>query len=162
MEYAKKYKWALSGFIIMVILNIALLATAWVVRYDRHHTGSKGSVPFRMQRFMERELNFSEAQKQAFDELRKEHFRESRAIFNDIKKYRRALFDELQGGEANQAQARVDSLTTLIGNAQARLDAAIYEHFMEVRNMCNEEQKQKFDRIIQKVIQRLDPRKKKG
>lgn len=159
MDYAQKYKWAVTGFIIMVILNIIVLATIWAVRHDGHQHSRNVPVPFRMQRFMERELNFSKAQKETFRQLRKEHIRESRAIHKEIRQYRRALLGQLHSRKTGQI--RVDSLANLIGHAQARLDAAIYNHFVEVRSICDEEQKKKFDRIIRRVIQRLEPVRRK-
>lgn len=157
MDYKKKYKWVLAGFIIMLLLNILVLGSIWMVKNGGRPFGRDGAVQFRVQRFMERELDFSEAQKQAFEELRRDHIQETRSIYGDIRKQRRALFAELQGDEEDDSAVRIDSLTNLIGQSQARLDSAIYKHFKEIRSICNVEQRQKFDRIIEKVMVRMEP-----
>jgi len=158
MTYEKKYKWALSGFIIMLIMNIAVLTTIFVVKQKEHrHDERNGSVSLKVQRFIEHELDLSDAQKKEFKQLRQQHFKETKILYKDIGTYRKELFSELKGGEKNGSAVRIDSLTNLIGDTQTQLDRAVYSHFVKLRSICNEEQRQKFDQIMQKVMQRLDP-----
>lgn len=157
MEASKKYKWALTGFIIMLVLNILVLGSIWMVKKEGRSFDDDRAVQFRMQRFMERELDFSDEQKQAFEKLRRDHIQKTRNIYGDIRRNRQALYSELQGENRPDTSERMDSLTSQIGESQALLDAAVFEHFIQIRGMCTEVQKQKFDQIIEKVMQRLEP-----
>jgi Spy/CpxP family protein refolding chaperone len=154
MDDKKKYRWALAGFLVMLFLNIAVIAGIWMFRPGSQFMGREGAGQFRMQHFIERELNLSEDQKQAFRELRRDHFKETQNISRDIRMYRSALFDQLQEGDGNTQKA--DSLTQALGKAQEAMEKAIYEHFAELRSICDEKQKEKFDRITERVMLRLD------
>ncbi|MDX1586155.1 MAG: periplasmic heavy metal sensor [Balneolaceae bacterium] len=154
MEYKTKYRWALTGFLVMLVLNIVVVAGIWILRPGGGPPFREGQSQFRVQRFIERELNLSEEQRNAFRELRKDHIRETRAYFRDIRQARGALFEALRNEESDVA---VDSLTAVIGRKQQELEEALYDHFSELRNICNDEQKAKFDQIISRVMQRVDP-----
>ena len=154
MDYKKKYRWAMAGFMVMLFLNIAIIAGIWIFRPGGEFLGRQGSPQFRMQHFIERELNLSEDQKQAFRELRRDHFMETRNINRDIRMHRRALFNTLQNETADAG--KVDSLTQALGEAQKAMENAIYDHFSELRSICDEQQKEQFDRITERVMLRLD------
>ena len=154
MEYKTKYRWALAGFLVMLLLNIVVLAGIWLLRPGGGPFHREGQSQFRVQRFMERELNLSEEQKTAFRELRREHIRETRSYYRDIRMARKAIFEALRDNEKNGA---VDSLTSEIGRKQQELERAVYDQFSELRSICNDEQKAKFDRMMLRVMQRVDP-----
>ncbi|MGK7371639.1 MAG: Spy/CpxP family protein refolding chaperone [Candidatus Halalkalibacterium sp. M3_1C_030] len=154
MDYNKKYRWAMAGFLVMLFLNIAIISGIWIFRPGGHFMGREGAGQFRMQRFIEQELNLSEDQKQAFRELRRDHIRETRNIHRDIRIYRRSLFGLLQNEEVNVK--KVDSLSKALGEAQRAMEKATYEHFAELRSICDDQQKEKFDRITERVMLRLN------
>lgn len=160
MDYKNKYRWAMAGFMVMLFLNLAVIAGIWIFRPGGHFLGRERAGQIRMQHFIERELNLSEEQIKAFRELRRDHFRETRNINRDIRKYRSSLFALLENEQKDMSKA--DSLSNVLGEAQQALEKAIYEHFAELRGICNEQQKEKFDRITQKVMLRLDPSRERG
>lgn len=154
MEYKTKYRWALTGFLVMLVLNIAVIAGIWILRPGGGPPFREGQSQFRVQRFIERELDLSDEQRITFRELRRDHIRETRGYFRDIRMARQELFEALRDEESEVA---VDSLTGIIGRKQQELEKAFYDHFSELRSICDEEQKAKFDQIISRVMQRVDP-----
>lgn len=154
MEYKTKYRWALTGFLVMLVLNIAVITGIWILRPGGGPPFREGQSQFRVQRFIERELNLTEDQKNRFRELRRDHIRDTRTYFKDIRMARGELFEALSD---DASDASVDSLTTVIGRKQQELEQAFYDHFSKLRSICDEEQKAKFDRIILRMMQRVDP-----
>ncbi|MDX1617602.1 MAG: periplasmic heavy metal sensor [Balneolaceae bacterium] len=155
-ELSKKYRWALIGFIVMVLLNIGTLATIWIIRPPHRPAVGLEEQPRRVQRFLERELDLTASQREAFRLLRQEHFRETQSIVKDLAASRRAYFDLLSQPDSAVDAALRDSLLHRIGSGHAQLEASTYRHFREMRNMLDRGQRQKLDRIIEQTIQRRE------
>lgn len=155
MEYAKKYRWALIGFIILLVLNIATLATIWIIRPPTRLAGfGEQEQPRRVQRFLERELDLSRQQRESFRQLRENHMRETRSLVSELLDSRRAYYELLNRPDSAIGVSVKDSLVRRIGSAHARLEESTYNHFQEVRRILDEEQRRQFDSIIEQTIER--------
>jgi len=154
MNYQRKYKWALTGFIIMVILNLGTLVTIWVIK-PPHRADLMHNRGERMQHFITRELDLTDAQKEQFRSIRQRHIRETRSILEEMHHHRRAYFQLLKEFDRQGDSVRVDSLASLIARDQARLERSIYQHFSEIRSILNEDQKAKFEQLIDRIMRRM-------
>jgi len=155
MEYSKKYRWALIGFIIMVLLNIGTLVTIWMIQPPRLGGVVFGEEqPRRVQRFLQRELSLTPEQLDAFQRLRREHMRETQSIITGLQETRSAYFELLNRPDSAVSTTARDSLEQRIGRAHARLEASTYRHFRELRDILDEEQRQRFNRVIDQTMQR--------
>lgn len=153
MEYSRKYRWAITGFVILLLLNIGTLTTIWLIRPPNHPPG-RGEPRFAVGRYLDRELDLTGPQKEKLEELRTRHFEKTRRIMSQIRSERGAYFRQLnRSGKPVGGVAR-DSLARSIGENQLRLEEAVYAHFREIEKMLNEEQRTRFDRIIEQVMQR--------
>jgi hypothetical protein len=61
------------------------------------------------------------------------------------------LFDELSNTTSTN---KSDSLISLIGENRKSGEKALFDHLSKVRSLCDEKQKQEFDRIIKGAIGR--------
>jgi hypothetical protein len=95
------------------------------------------------------ELNFSEEQKISFLKLRDAHRQIIRECKN--KNFRDDFFSQLKNGDEIKANAMADS----IASTQKKIEMATFNHFKEVRNLCNEKQKEHFDLIIGDVLRMM-------
>jgi hypothetical protein len=68
----------------------------------------------------------------------------------------RGLKDELFKGlsDTSLRDVNIDSIATLIGEKEAVKDLEVYRHFNEVLKLCNENQKEKFSKIIKDALRR--------
>ncbi|MFH5884131.1 periplasmic heavy metal sensor [Halalkalibaculum sp. DA3122] len=153
MEYAKKYRWALAGFIILLLLNIGTLATVWMIRPPQQTSILNDERPRRVQRFLERELELNQQQRTQIQQLRQQHMQRIRSVMEDVRKNRAVYFNILQTADTLEARGQIDSLARRIGHAHAELERANYDHFRKIRQILNENQRSRFDRILEQSMQ---------
>jgi hypothetical protein len=146
----------------MVILNLVTLGVLWFNFGHGHVPGSgigpgpgpghMGPPPRGPKDFISQELTFSPEQNEAFEQLRKEHFGQVREIEREIGETRELLMKKyaIDNGEA-EAKPLIEKMTALRGE----METATFQHFQQVRNLCNEAQKATFDSIIGEVMTRL-------
>jgi hypothetical protein len=67
-----------------------------------------------------------------------------RQLRNEGTTLREQLFSNLKGQPGNLS----DSLAQAIGNNQKAIELATFNHFLKVRGLCTEQQKEIFDKII--------------
>lgn len=134
--------------IILVILNVCLMFTIWCNPFSKKH--ERGQGPFN---YIVKELNMSDQQVRAYEQLRNWHHDSIMVLRRQGRELRNDIFDNLKG--TNTDSKKVDSLISLVGENQEKIEAVTYFHFKQVRALCNEEQKRKFDNIINDVIGRM-------
>lgn len=132
--------WLIS---ILIMANIATLAFFWI----GHFKNQKENSP---KEFLSKNLNFSKSQKNAYFKLAKEHNESAKIIRDQIKIDKESLFQLLKSDTINDS-IRNDKALKVSMSIQS-LDILTFEHFRKVRALCNEEQKSKFDELIQKMV----------
>jgi Spy/CpxP family protein refolding chaperone len=152
MSDSKKYKLVLSGFIIMVILNIAVLVSIWIMRppFFHPHPPPPPKAPPPVEHLFKQQLNLNKKQRKIFIRLRNRQISRSKKIIRDIQKKRGQLINLLKTNQADSS--KVDSLILLMGKDQMQLESNVFNHFKQIRALCNPQQKKVFDHIIQRVF----------
>lgn len=154
MDIKKKYRLVFVGFVIMLILNIGIIVILWMRPFHGPaHPGIQRQ--HRMQQVLNRRLGLSQQQQQAYHELQKDYRAEIKATVQQIRENRSILYDAFETADS----AQVDSFTTLIAEGQKKLESANMHHFMKVRALLNKEQKQKFDKMLDRIASRPSGRR---
>jgi Spy/CpxP family protein refolding chaperone len=100
-----------------------------------------------------KELKLDAKQQEQFEALVKEHRQAAERLREKTKQAKEQLFDLLKQPAASdsikQAAAKAVSVTT------EELDLLTLNHFQKVRAICNAEQQQKFDDIINDVVRMM-------
>lgn len=148
--------------VILALLNAGLLATIWFKPGEKQkgEGGEPGRRPFNM---IVEQLKMTDAQQKAYAQLRDNHHDSMMQLQAAGNKLRQAMFSNLKSGDA--AQHTVDSLTNLIADNQKMIESVTYRHFAQVRALCTDEQKQKFDQVIGDVIKMMSaqgPHRREG
>ena len=128
---------------LLVVANITTLAFFWI----GHFKNQKENSP---KEFLSKNLNFSKSQKNAYFILAKEHNESAKIIRDQIKNDKESLFQLLKSDTFNDS-VRNDKALKVSMSIQA-LDILTFEHFRKVRAICTEEQKPKFDELMQKMV----------
>ncbi len=140
----------LFALVVMILLNILSLYMLHEarenVRGDRPGIGRDRGGP---KYFIIKELGFSQDQIAEYEELVKEHRRIVKQTRRDNRKLKKELFGLLNLPPDNP---RVQKLMKEISLNDEKLETATFEHFREVRALCNEKQKKELDRIINRVL----------
>lgn len=101
--------------------------------------------------FLIKELKFNTSQKEQFHVLKQEHHHRIRRLSDDIKFLKDQLFKNL---EKEVDSLQIDRITMQIAEKVRLRDLETFYHFKEVQELCDDEQKKKFNRIIQDALQK--------
>lgn len=137
-------QWSIA---LLLLCNIGLIVTMWFRPGGR----GKNETP---RDFVIRSLRFTDEQIDQYDVLIEAHQRAMRGLRQEARGTRQQLFMGLEGGHSQTINA--DSLAALIGNTQGKIEKVTYDHFAEVRKICNDAQKSEFDHIIGDVIKKMN------
>ncbi len=137
--------------IVLVVLNGTLLYL-YLDKPKRPLPGGGGPG-----HFITKELAFSEAQMQQFQELEKGFRDNMREISREARRLKNQLFD---GITEERNAVFVDSMTRLIGANEAQRDALVFYHFRDIESLCDGEQKEKFARIVSRALRKNAPPKR--
>lgn len=103
-----------------------------------------------------RELNLDASQQQQFEKLREEHRQHTRPLHDSLMATRDRLYSS--ASYADTALAR--TYAAAMGDLHARLDWYTYDHFRQVKALCNDQQQQRFDNIIREALKMMAPGKR--
>ncbi len=142
-------KWSV---VVLIILNVFLLFTLWrKPSFKPMPHGPREGGPAEM---IIKELHFKPEQISEFEKLKEEHHSGMIKLMEEGKGIRARYFDLLKADKADSILK--DSLQILIAGNQQEIEAWTFDHFTKVRAMCDPEQKQKFDEIINEVLKHMN------
>jgi hypothetical protein len=100
--------------------------------------------------FIPKQLKFNDVQTAQFEKLDAAHHEKIRAILNDIKLSKDALFDQLTKEAINDSE--INAITKQIAKKQAVRELETFYFFRAVTALCDEEQKVRFKTIIKDAV----------
>ncbi|MEP1034783.1 hypothetical protein [Ekhidna sp.] len=139
---SKLYK---IGFFVLLAINIGLVAL-FVFR-PKPPIREKGA-----REQISKKLALTEAQEKQFGEMVATHRKAVRALINEERTLVQSYFEQLS------ATASVEERQVLLQQIMKLKEDKIvltYNHFEELKSLCNEEQLAKFDEVMADVIPRL-------
>lgn len=132
--------------LLLVVMNIVSLSALWIgygKRPGRDKPGNGGD------KFLEQKLELRPEQTEKLKALRVSHFRKMEDLKREFRESRKGLHDFLKV-ENGAAQAK--GLAEKIGRLQADIELEIFAHFSDIREICDDKQKQVFDSIIDDML----------
>lgn len=152
MNNDKKAKSLITIIIFVLITNIAMLIFFVVQskpaeRRERNHE-SNG-----MYKSLQNDVGFSKDQLNQYKVLREEQIRKVHPMFDELREAKKDFYALINSGQVSDSLigAGADS----IAQKQRRLDLQMFGYFKNLRAMCTDEQKQKFDSVMKKVVVRM-------
>ncbi|MFT4969093.1 MAG: protein CpxP [Chitinophagales bacterium] len=131
----------------MLCLNLALLAFIFFGRHPRRgHEGPKAQI-------IER-LEFDQEQIDAYEVLIKEHQLEVQKLNEYINGLKSELYEYL----SQEDQEMSDSILQLIGEKKMQKEQLHFTHFLDLKNLCNENQMDLFT-LLEKDLVKLFSKK---
>lgn len=136
--------------VLLLITNIVLVT---MMMMGKNKGGKRGpgnrNEPSQM---MVKELSMTEQQQKDFKQLKEEHFKNTKPLFDSLRAAKTAFFDFVK--EENVSDSVLNSYSLQIAERQTALDKITFAHFKKVRGLFTPEQQPKFDAFIQKMMQR--------
>ncbi|NVJ48221.1 MAG: Spy/CpxP family protein refolding chaperone [Cytophagia bacterium] len=147
----KKSKTIGIAVIVLALMNVILLAFLWFGQKHNKRLISGGGGLF----VLTEKLGLSEDQKDQLAVLREEHFQRMEPLRRQSHESRDRLHSLWASGGTTE---QIDSLSANIGHIQAQIEKNTFQHFSEIRAICNPEQKKIFDQIIKDVLRQGERR----
>lgn len=163
MNYFDKNKILTAAVVLLLLINTGMLAFLWT---DRNHPGrgenmnAPGMPPLPPvsepergpKDFIIEQLNLNEDQKKQYEKSVGEHKADMRNLHDQIRKDR----DELWNNFSSNNKGEQEKLTSDIGEKQIQIERVTIAHFQKLRDICDDNQKKKFDEIINGVIKMMN------
>jgi len=143
----------------LLLSNLALLYLL-LTRKDKRH--DKPDQPRSPREYMIQTLRdsvgFTNEQIAKYEELADKHKEEMKPLFEHIQATKDSFFRLLQQPDAPDSV--VTAYLEKIGQAQKNIDEKSYRYFRSLQQLCTEEQKPRFDTLIQRVTKwMISPRR---
>lgn len=142
-----KQKILIIAVVVLVILNVTTLSLLWFSKPGRQHHRSRRKQPD-VDHFLKRKLDLSNEQAEIFKSIREEHFESTHDIQHSLREDRQQLSRIL----SSEDTALQNELMRKISNKNAAVERLNFRHLQNLKTVCNEEQKVKFDSVILRII----------
>lgn len=143
-----KNKILTAAVILLMLANVALMATLWWHHRSPRHPGRGTPADY-----LVKELGLNTDQQNKLKELASEHHQQSEKIREKIKDARHELFSLLQ--QPGTSDSIKKSAADNVSKQLEELDLLTFDHFQQVRALCTPEQQKKFDAIIEDVLEMI-------
>ena len=153
MNYFSRNKWGVMAFMFLIALNVATLATFWLLK--EKSMAPRLALGSGVSDFLVKELEFDSVQKQKLVQLRENHQQQMMNIRKGNREVKDAFFDLLKQSDIADSTVEKAAKASLMYNERAEL--LTFRHFQQIRNICTEGQKKKFDDIIKEVLRMMAP-----
>ena len=128
----------------LLVANAGTILFFWINRPERMQ-GAKGSP----REFLVRELELDSSQLDAFQELIEEHQASARPLKNEIRSAKENLFQLLKQPVIPEPE-KMKAVQAITDKTKA-LELLNLEHFQQLRALCNDKQKKKFDGLLDQL-----------
>ena len=147
--------------LLYILLIVLLLANGFfIIKHFEDKPGHRGKTERGPNNFISRQLDFNESQIQQYKNLRLVHRESMKTYDDDIRVLKDEFFSNISDENVNKSE--VDSIATLISEKEKQKEIEIFNHFREVRKICNDSQKERFSSIIKNAIHRRGSRRHNG
>lgn len=137
--------------VLLLLLNISTISFMWLHRPPKNDAVGD---------FFTKELQFTAKQKEQFEALKQEHRNQVEALREENKEMHDAYFDLLKNPSVDATT--VKKAAAEISKIEEKKELALFYHFQKVRAICNDSQKQKFDKIINEAAKMMAAKPRGG
>ncbi len=141
---SKMYK---IGFFILLALNMVLMVL--FVMGPKPPRPEKGRPESGIKDEISHELGFTDEQKVKFDEMAINHREAIRNLEGRERKLMKSFFEQLASENSNQKK---ESLLGEIVQLERDKIMVTYNHFEELKGICNVEQLTRFDKVLSRIV----------
>jgi periplasmic protein CpxP/Spy len=155
-----RQRWLLVLVAILLITNIATLSIYWFKKpgHDGRPGRDGGNREKRMGQFMVDEMKFDSSQKATYWKLRDSIMVIQKPVMDSVRSAKKRFFDLLNQPDASDSLLMERS--NEIADLQKKLDIVTFRHFEKVKAICRPDQLQKFDTVINEIVNRMTPFRK--
>lgn len=146
MDMFSKQKFTSVVIVLLIVLNLATISTLWLKDKNPPPPPGENQPNRGVEQLLSKELKLTEKQKTEFTKLRESHFKATRSITKEIHELKKEMMDQLN--EVEFDPIAVEMLANEIGEKQAKIEEEIFNHFVDLLSVCNDDQKKKFRTLL--------------
>jgi Spy/CpxP family protein refolding chaperone len=152
MNNDKKTRSLIVIIIFLLITNIAMLIFFVMQgkpgeRRQRNHENNG------MYDSLKDDVGFSQGQLNQYKSLREEQMKKVHPMFDEVREAKKDFYALISSRQVSDSLINADADS--IAQKQKHLDLQMFGYFKNVRAICTESQKQKFDTLMRKVVVRM-------
>ncbi len=155
MDIFTRKRMTLWSFLILVVLNIFTISLLWMNRPEERRVPQR-TIPGHQGpgtlKFLQQELEFTDAQIEQYDQIRKRHHQRVTVLQNEIHRYKRELMEEVFAQQPDTT--RVIMFAALISEKQEQIERITFFHFLDLKALCGKEQSKKLHRLIDEFLRK--------
>lgn len=111
----------------------------------------------RIQQLLKDELGFDEMQVEQYLRLREEHRKQVSLLQNEIRQVKKQMYDEVL---QDKPQLKLsDSLLTIVQEKQVQIEQITFQHFLDLKELCNQGQQDKLRLLIDEFFRQKPPQR---
>lgn len=146
-----RYKTLLFIIAVLLISNIALVVYVFTGGRCPHKSPSKEQQnKSGITAALEKEVGFSEQQLAQYKNLREEHWKIAKPLFDSMQKGKELLFKLTQTAAVEDSV--VQNAAASIAASQKLMELQSFRHFKQVRDLCTQEQLPRYDSVLKKIV----------
>jgi len=160
MDIRNKKLLLIGAIILLLVINITALGTFLYnnnikhKRYNEMRQVQKHIEKSGMHQFIKEELKLNDSQFEKFQELSKVSFEKSHEIVYKLEEKRIELFDALTKDVIDEKQ--LDRIAKEIGELHYELKKETINHFLELKDVCSNEQQDALEKLFMQMLQKED------
>ncbi len=157
MDIFTQKRVALWTIILLIVLNLSTLAIIWTGHKRQSGPPPQKNIPpsKRTLELLQQELGFSDEQIQKYDQLRREHAQQTQHLIHDLRRLKMQMMNEILTDHPDSIT--VAETAALIGNKQAEIEKLTFEHFLDLKKLCGENQVKKLQVLVDAFFQKNPP-----
>jgi protein CpxP len=147
-----KYKPLLFIILILLVANLAAIAFTYLRINKKPHREKQVDRKEMTERYLREELKFSKEQMARYEQISASNKKETDQLFDSLRVEKERRISYLQ--EQNYTDSAIDQVVNRTMPRQAELDRKMLMHIRNLRAICTEEQRQRFDTGFYKMMRR--------
>lgn len=138
--------------VISLLANIIMLVYfGWIKEQSHKNHNDRPNSPITV--FLKKDIGFTDEQMGKFNQLRLQNRKKMKPLFEDIRLAKVQFYGYLNDQQINDSV--LNSAATLIGEKQHAIDVQTFKNFREIRTICTEEQKKRYDSLVSGVVSKM-------
>ena len=133
----------------LLISNLTLLGFMVLGKKEERKPPERGKS---FSDFFEKQLGLTPEQVTKFHQLRDEHFENIRPFLKEVRTAKDSLFALMRRSDVSDSV--LEKAVNDLAQKEKAQELQSFRHFKRVRELCNDEQKIKYDSLINKMINR--------
>lgn len=134
-----KLRFYTAATLLLLIINVFLLYTLNRKKEDPRD---------RPRKIVIERLGFSEEQVRQYDSLISAHRKQMAQQNDEVRLLKNELYSTLT---QKDKESVADSIISVLGKKQMEIENIHYRHFIDIKNMCKEEQQEKFRQLTKEI-----------